>query len=95
MHTSTNIPKGIDLAQAKTKKNIALTHTYTSIVNRRVPGDPVLDTDNACANLMRAPSPENFAAIPLAFEPGSAFRYSSGTTLLGRVVEKVAGQVYK
>jgi CubicO group peptidase (beta-lactamase class C family) len=35
---------------------------------------------------------ENLAAFPLAFEPGSKFRYSSGTSLLGRIVTLVSGR---
>jgi hypothetical protein len=34
---------------------------------------------------------EALAASPLAFEPGSAFRYSCGTAVLGRVVSVASG----
>ena len=45
--------------------------------------DPTADLETMCAR---------WAALPLLFEPGSAWNYSVATDVLGRVVEVITGQ---
>lgn len=72
-----------------------LTHTAGLSYNGIEPGLPALYTE---ADLWSAPSLAEFsrrvAALPLEFDPGSAWRYSVANDVLGRLVEVLAGQPF-
>lgn len=55
---------------------------------RRPNGDPIAQTDKA---LSSASKTSDFLGVPLAFQPGTRFRYSPSTTILGWVVEQASG----
>lgn len=71
-----------------------LTHTAGTFYNFNAPPELVKLQDRA--NLWTAPNLTEFVArvakVPLAHQPGTAFRYGINTDILGAVVEKVSGQ---
>jgi CubicO group peptidase (beta-lactamase class C family) len=70
---------------------MAMNHTtgYSySFLFGRPEGDPILQTDSIALKLN---TPAQFAKVPLAFQPGTRFRYGPSTQILGWVVEKASG----
>jgi CubicO group peptidase (beta-lactamase class C family) len=54
----------------------------------RPEGDAIAQSDTA---QQKAKQPEDYAKAPLAFQPGTRFRYGPSTAILGWVVEKASG----
>ncbi len=86
-------PVLVDAASPLTVEQL-LTHTAGTFYNFNAPPELVKLQDRA--DLWSAPNLTEFVArvatIPLAHQPGTAFRYGINTDILGAVVEKVSGQ---
>jgi CubicO group peptidase (beta-lactamase class C family) len=86
--------KAPTLAAAKSPITIKhlLTHTAGFIYGF---GDSPIDKIYQQSDMFQAPSLDEFVAraarLPLAHQPGAAFRYGINTDVLGAVVEKVSG----
>eukprot|EP00931_Biecheleriopsis_adriatica_P102148 TRINITY_DN77163_c0_g1_i1.p1 TRINITY_DN77163_c0_g1~~TRINITY_DN77163_c0_g1_i1.p1 ORF type:complete len:450 (-),score=71.31 TRINITY_DN77163_c0_g1_i1:18-1232(-) len=88
---------GADGKAEPCREDITVRHlmTHTSgltygFLFRRPAGDPVQQAEDVSLKSGEVATPEDFSKQLLAFQPGSRFRYSNSTLLLGFVVEAVS-----
>lgn len=90
-------PRGIETTPQERPLTVRHLMTHTAgLVYPNAAGDPVerlaaeADLDRPGETL--ADKVERVAALPLAFQPGSAWKYSMATDVLGRLVEVLSGR---